>query len=64
MAMPKYKAIFTNGEKRELIVEASEFREGSAVVRFLKQDESRKDGTRTVALVPTDKLLYVVEVTE
>ena len=64
MAMPKYQAIFTNGEKRELFVEATEFKEGASVVRFLATDNNRKEGTRTVALVPTDKLLYVVEVKE
>ena len=57
--MTTYKVIFTNGEKRDLTVKASKIdHRSNTVLRFTRSD----DGERTVAVVPMDRVLYVVEV--
>jgi len=54
--MSKYRVVFTNGEKRELTVEADRIdSEKQGVVRLLKA------GGTTVAVVPTERVLYIVE---
>ena len=60
--MPTYQVVFTNGEKRDLTVEANSIdyaQEG--MIRFLRQGESK--GT-PVAVVPVDRVLYVIRTDE
>ena len=54
--MPTYKVVFTNGEKRELIVKAAKLVSVPGILKLVKDDGS------LAAIVPTDKLLYVQEV--
>ena len=55
--MPKYRVVFVNGEKRELIVDAF-------VIRGNDQDDKGdtytfKTGSTVVAVVPKCQVLYV-----
>lgn len=60
--MPTYKVVFTNGEKKELEVCARTINPDSTqgVVKFVK-DSSK---TAYAAVVPLDRILYIVEVDE
>lgn len=55
--MAKYRVVFTNGEKRELTVEADRIdADKPGVIRLLRA------GGTIVAVAPTERVLYIVEV--
>ena len=56
--MPKYKVVFANGEKRNLIVKAEIIRVKTSLLKFKTADGD------LVAIVPLEKVLYVVEIKE
>ncbi len=59
--MPTYRVIFTNGEKRDLTVQADRIDfEKQGVLRLMKAGENRN----AVAVVPLDRVLYVVQIEE
>ncbi|MDE2987085.1 MAG: hypothetical protein OXT70_03395 [Chloroflexota bacterium] len=59
--MPTYRVIFTNGEKRDLTVKADRIDfEKKGVLRLMTAGETRN----AVAVVPLDRVLYVVQVEE
>ncbi len=53
--MSTYRIVFANGEKKELIVDADDFKETTSSTVFYKDKHK-------VAAVPMDKILYIVEV--
>ena len=57
--MPTYKVVFTNGEKRELVIKASRIDEKKPNLLRLMRDDN---GSRVVATIPIDRVLYIVEV--
>ena len=54
--MPKYKVVFANGEKRDLIVKAEIIHVRTSLLKF------KTAGGDLVAVVPLEKVLYVVEI--
>lgn len=55
--MPRYRVIYTNGEKQEIVFRARKVEMvGDGVLKFLKENS-----TEFVALIPVDKILCVVE---
>ncbi len=57
--MPKYKVVFANGEKRNLTVKAEIISEAKpSLLKFKTADGD------LVAIVPLEKILYVVEIKE
>ncbi len=55
-----YRVVFTNGEKRELVIEATLIKHNSSSASLEFFDDSRGK----VALVPIDRILYVKKVDE
>ena len=56
--MPTYRIVFRNGEKRELVLEAHSITPpAQGVYRLLADDDQR----RTIAVIPADQVLYIVE---
>ena len=54
--MPKYKVVFANGEKRDLVVRAEIIREAKPSLLQFKTASGD-----LVAIVPLEKVLYVVK---
>ena len=55
--MPTYRIVFSNGEKKTLVVEAQNIDYSKPGFVGLRADNNQ----RVVALIPTDKLLYIVD---
>ncbi len=53
--MTTYRAVFINGEKRELIIDADRVVENKNTMMFYKDKH-------VVAVIPRDKFLYITEV--
>ncbi|MYH36930.1 MAG: hypothetical protein F4160_13140 [Rhodospirillaceae bacterium] len=56
--MPTYRIVFRNGEKRCLVVEAMSIKPPEKGVYRLLADDAQR---RTIAVIPADQVLYIVE---